>query len=385
MVNGEQRALALLDLEVCDLAKAFQNRFKCKKPVNLWTECGHLFNPHLHDLTPVTLFSQPQPQSIRPTYGEARHIFEKSAVDEHAIIQLRAVSSLPGVRVVVGLPDLHPGNQYPVGCVVASEDLLYPELVGNDIGCGMALFTCPFRSSPDSLYRAFRAWSPPAGADGMGTIGGGNHFAEVVECASGRWMGDRLLLVHSGSRAVGAAVHKPTGGVLATGPAGQTYLAAHGHALDWAKQNRRKIAESILQSEPETILDICHNSLTFELGHWVHRKGAAPSNQGLVVIPGSRGSPSYVVKGKGSGEYNMNSLAHGAGRCMSRNKARLNNERKGWDFTKTSIGSRVLSACQQHLHEETADAYKDIEAVIDDLRDYCDIVAILKPVLTLKA
>lgn len=385
LVHEQQRVLAMLDLATCDIGRVFRNRFKCKRPTHLWTETGQLFEPRLHDHTPVTLFACPQPTVEPSPAGETRHIFRKSEVDRHAILQLGAVAYLPGVSVVVGLPDLHPGNQFPVGCVVACENTIYPELVGNDIGCGMALFTCPFRASADGLFRAFRNWTSPPGPDGMGTIGGGNHFAEVMECTSGRWAGDRLLLVHSGSRAVGAAVLKPDGAVAPSSPEGREYLTAHDHALGWARQNRRKIAESILGSEPETLLDICHNSLTFERGRWLHRKGAAPSNRGLVVIPGSRGSPSYVVRGKGSGDYNLDSLAHGAGRCMSRSKARLNNERKGWDFTRTAIGSRVWSASQQHLHEETPDAYKDIETVIDDLAEYCDVVAVLKPVLTLKA
>lgn len=381
--------MALLELASVDVHKVFANKFRRGRRAVCFTEDGQAVTDArlLGAPAEVTLYLDLPDQVSRPRApADIRRIFSESEVEPQALQQLEAVARLPGVDVAVALPDLHPGNQYPVGCVVATSNLVYAQLVGNDIGCGMALFDCPFRASPDSLYRKFTGWSPAGGADGMGSIGGGNHFAEVVECRQGAWKDRRFLLVHSGSRSFGAAIHRPAGGVSPDSDQGRNYLAAHDQALDWAKENRIAIAAAVLGADSTPLLDVCHNSVTNERGLWLHRKGAAPANRGLVVIPGSRGSPSYVVQKRGSGDHNLDSLAHGAGRCMSRAKtSRKNQKRQGVDLTRTSLGSRVWTTCQQHLEEETPDAYKDIEAVIRDLSEHCSVVAVLTPLLTLKA
>lgn len=394
LVHGRDRATALLDLATDDLYRAFQNKFRCKRPAALFTHHGDSVSDTrlLGQPSDLTVHSQrPEVTTTPPNCQDVRHLFKVSEVEPQAVHQLKVTSVLPGVEVVVAMPDLHPGNQYPVGCVVATRNMVYPSLVGNDIGCGMALFPCPFKASADSLYRKFEGWAPTGGPDGMGTIGGGNHFAEIVQCESGQWVGERLLLVHSGSRVVGANVLRPVGGIDPSSDAGRTYMEDHDRAVLWAKRNREEIAMKVLvhggvvqQAKP--LLDICHNSVTRERGLWLHRKGAAPTNKGLVVIPGSRGSKSYVVEGVGTGDYNLDSLAHGAGRCLSRSRARCKAEKqRGADLTRTDMGSRVWTTCQQHLMEETPDSYKPIESVMQDLSDFCRVVAVLHPVLTLKA
>lgn len=61
-------------------------------------------------------------------------------LEDAALQQLSITAALPGMRRVVGLPDLHPGRGYPVGAAFFSQGCFYPALVGNDIGCGMALW-----------------------------------------------------------------------------------------------------------------------------------------------------------------------------------------------------------------------------------------------------
>lgn len=162
---------------------------------------------------------------------------------------------------------------------------------------------------------------------------------------------------------------------------------------------------------------------------WVHRKGAAPSDQGPVVIPGSRGARSYLVMprnedgvaGFQNGErLNLRypspyirfssshftflppawSLAHGAGRLITRSQALQKGTKKYLSSSSssgtssasleelytTSYGSRVICEDRTLLFEEAPTAYKDIDAVVDDLvkRGFCDIVAIYKPVCTYK-
>src|SRR5947209_14171267 len=64
----------------------------------------------------------------------------KTWIQAEALRQFYAVAGLEGVRRVVGFPDLHPGRGAPVGAAFETEDLIYPHLIGSDIGCGVALF-----------------------------------------------------------------------------------------------------------------------------------------------------------------------------------------------------------------------------------------------------
>ena len=61
-------------------------------------------------------------------------------IEGTAVDQLRKTAELPGMRLAVGLPDLHPGKGSPIGAAFVTEDYIYPTLVGNDIGCGIALW-----------------------------------------------------------------------------------------------------------------------------------------------------------------------------------------------------------------------------------------------------
>lgn len=123
---------------------------------------------------------------------------------------------------------------------------------------------------------------------------------------------------------------------------------------------------------------------------WLHRKGAAPVDQGPVLIPGSRGSFSYLVKPtKQRLAVSGWSLAHGAGRRLARSSARLGGKfrhPKASDLTTTALGSQVICDSKDLLYEERPEAYKDVSSVIADLvsAELCTVVAILRPVLTYK-
>src|SRR5882672_5588568 len=64
----------------------------------------------------------------------------QSWIEGEAVHQLYATAKLDGVRLAAGFPDLHPGKGAPVGAAFVTEDVIYPHLIGGDIGCGMALF-----------------------------------------------------------------------------------------------------------------------------------------------------------------------------------------------------------------------------------------------------
>lgn len=155
-------------------------------------------------------------------------------IEDEAIRQLQLAATLPGMRRVAGMPDLHPGRGYPVGAAFFSTGCLYPALIGGDIGCGMALWQTTLDARRASAVRlvgrlgsidarlddSWQASIADAGLAGhafaasLGTIGSGNHFAELQKLdtvydadavqALGLDRGRLQLLVHA-ARAASAS------------------------------------------------------------------------------------------------------------------------------------------------------------------------------------
>jgi len=355
----------------------------------------------------------------------------KSWIEGEALRQLYATSKLEGMCQAVGFPDLHPGKGSPVGAAFVTEGFIHPCLIGGDIGCGMALFKTDLVGQDLKLDRWAQipfdlehAWTDEIGEvlaeselestefdRSLGTLGGGNHFAElqaveeVLNAREFRKFGlgkqQLVVLVYSGSRGLGETVlrdyvaeHQASGSD-AESFAAAAYMQGHDLAVRWAKVNRKLLAERFaeaLGAEADLLWDGCHNSLTPREHEgetvWVHRKGAVVAEDEAVVIPGSRGSLSYLVKPLGDGADRAWSLAHGAGRKWARSEARLRmRERFGREqLVQTSLGSRVICGERGLLYEEAPAAYKSIEAVIEDLVDagLASVIATLRPLLTYK-
>jgi release factor H-coupled RctB family protein len=242
-------------------------------------------------------------------------------VEGEAVRQLCATARLPGVRLAVGLPDLHPGKGSPVGAAFVTHGVMYPHLIGGDIGCGKAKldrwtelrFDLEHRWEGDArAHLADEGLCTTQFVDSFGTLGGGNHFAELQTVekvfdarafARLSFAKDELVsLVHSGSRGLGQAVLEQhleahgASGVPTDSEAALSYLLLHGHAVNWARASRAVLAArfiTTLGGEPRPILDAAHNTITGRHANgetlWVHRKGATPSDLGPLVIPGSRG------------------------------------------------------------------------------------------------
>jgi len=367
----------------------------------------------------------------------------RSWIEGEAVRQLYATAKLDGVCHAVGFPDLHPGKGSPVGAAFVTEGVIYPHLIGGDIGCGMGLFKTDLVRRDAKLDRwaklqfnlehpwdqfvsdflAERDLESTEFDSALGTIGGGNHFAElqmvekVLEADEFKRLGlgkqQLVVLVHSGSRGLGESILRAHvdqhfgNGVEADSFAAGEYLRGHDFAVRWAKANRELIAHrfvAALGAEAECLWDGCHNSITpspglsATLSHrmgeglgvraWLHRKGAVTADAQFVVIPGSRGSLSYIVKPVGDGESHAWSLAHGAGRKWARSDARQRmRERFGMhQLVQTPLGSRVVCEERDLLYEEAPAAYKNIEAVIGDLvaAGLVSVIATLRPLLTYK-
>ncbi|MCP5079150.1 MAG: RNA ligase RtcB family protein [Psychromonas sp.] len=351
-----------------------------------------------------------------------------------AIQQLVKTSELSGMQRAVGMPDLHPGRGYPIGATFYTHGRIYPALVGNDIGCGMSLWQTSAKVSKLNIEKLIKklsniespldeSWQAKIcerKADkkienhqfdcALGTIGGGNHFAEfqAIEEIYNQQVLSELkldknklqLLVHSGSRGLGQSVlvnHVEKfnhNGLSTEGDEFEHYMAQHNQAVSWAELNRELIALRILKairSQGECIVDINHNLVSAkniaDQAGWLHRKGATPSDQGYVVIPGSRGDYTYLVKPLPS-DISLYSLAHGAGRKWKRGECqgRLSHKYKRDDLYRTALGSRVICANKELLYDEAPQAYKKCESIIMDLVDagLIELVAKLRPVLTYK-
>jgi len=356
---------------------------------------------------------------------------EKSWIEGDAVQQLRYTLTLPGMVYGVGLPDLHPGKGHAIGAAFISVGNIYPFLVGSDIGCGIGLWTTGIKISKvkrdkwgaklvaleeqwdgdPAAWLAAHGVPTPTWESSLGSIGAGNHFAELqmidkvedTEVLESLGLSkDRLVLaVHSGSRGLGdwilrshTSIHGAKGLEVISAEA-TVYLGRHNDAMRWAAANRALIAARILDiigGDGDRVLDLCHNSVTqctFDGGEgWLHRKGAAPSDQGPLLIPGSRGAYSYLVVPVGDQTSNAWSLAHGAGRKWNRSaiKARLKGQVSLDSLRQTKLGSLVICDNKDLLLEEAPEAYKNIDTVINDLAEpgLLKVVARLKPVITYK-
>jgi len=359
-------------------------------------------------------------------------------IEDGAMQQIRNAATHPeAVEHIALMPDCHVGFGIPVGSVFVTDRSVVPNAVGVDIGCGVAAFRTDRSSSVVLMNRLFwRNWvgqiqrNIPHGfsqfqtaqnlgvldrplrarslqqlvkakaAFQLGTLGGGNHFLEAGADEDGMiW-----LLVHSGSRNTGLRIAghyhdkavgmKPRRGLdtvddLATLPiddaSGQDYLEDMEWAADFARESRlrmlRVMAEALkVDFAPESVIDTPHNRAWVDNGRVVHRKGATLAvRDSLAVIPGSMGAASFIVRGKGNAA-SFESCSHGAGRLMSRTKAK--SEIPEADFAKSLEGT-FTKASISYLDEAPA-AYKDIETVISRQVDLIEVVRRLRPIVTVK-
>jgi tRNA-splicing ligase RtcB (3'-phosphate/5'-hydroxy nucleic acid ligase) len=245
----------------------------------------------------------------------------------------------------------------------------------------------------------------------MGSLGGGNHFLEVCLDAEDRvW-----LMLHSGSRNIGnmlAQNHISTAKELAklaethlSDPdlayfvAGTAEFASYWRDLQWAQDYARynrdvmmarfkRIAEKYLAGgKPvKPLLSVnCHHNYAEREVHfgnevYVTRKGAVRARtEDYGIIPGSMGAKSYIVKGKGNADSYC-SCSHGAGRTMSRTKAKKH-------FTLDDLIDQTRGVeCRKDtgVLDEIPGAYKPIETVMENQSDLVEVVATLKQVVCVK-
>jgi len=366
-------------------------------------------------------------------------------VERNAQVQAENLASLPFAFHHISLmPDVHSGFGMPIGGILATENIIVPNAVGSDIGCGMiAVKTSLENLSSEEIKRVFSKVREliPIGLGGkhkekmssslmpfriddnvglicrkeydsalyqLSSLGSGNHFCEFQKGNDGFvW-----VMIHSGSRNLGATVanfyDKLAQSINTTIPKdwdlaylsidsqeGQNYLLDMDCALRFALANRQQMMKvfcEILENKFPNIsfnkeINIHHNyaSLEEHFGKqvWVHRKGATLATKDTVgIIPGSQGGNSYIVKGKGNPE-SFSSCSHGAGRKMGRKQAI-----RSLDFEKEKLELDLLGTVHSIRGktdlDEAPGAYKDIHSVMANQTDLVDILVELTPLGTIK-
>ena len=243
----------------------------------------------------------------------------------------------------------------------------------------------------------------------MGTLGSGNHFIEVcLDETEQIW-----VMLHSGSRGIGNAmatyfielarqdmersmIHLPDRD-LAYFPEGAEHFADYVTAVQWAQeyalQNRQSMLDLVLAALarhlPPFVVTTeavnCHHNYIAKEHHygadvWVTRKGAIRAREGdLGIVPGSMGTRSYIVRGKGNPE-SFCSSAHGAGRRMSRTAAEKL-------FTADDLAQQtrgVICRKDKGVVDEIPGAYKDIDQVMANQNDLTQILHTLKQIVCVK-
>ena len=338
-------------------------------------------------------------------------------LEETAKIQWDSCREHPAYRKAALFPDAHTGYDAPIGSVFALKDWVVPSWVGYDIGCGM--FACQINISyndikdylveihqeihnqvpcgdsvhlqPICTYDINRqtegiqnAFEKRKVFEQLGTLGGGNHFIELdKDDKNNIW-----IVVHSGSRGFGHEIgtywmkkqkdESSSIGWYVKSREAQSYLYDVTVCLDYAERNRKLIAD-LVKNAISTVLcryndnviindvmeiDTVHNDVQFiqndDLNLYVHRKGAARLFKSqLGIIAGNMKDGNCIVEGTGNQDY-LYSCSHGAGRKMSRTKAK---ETIIFAEFEEKMKGIVADVCASTL-DESPQAYKDLFNVV---------------------
>ena len=329
-------------------------------------------------------------------------VFARNLEDEarRQVDTLASLDAFDGAKVRI-MPDAHAGAGCVIGFTADLGEKVIPNLVGVDIGCGMLTTYIPQQPDFDRLDAVIRRDVPHGfgvhdeptcdiaslglrcfdhlrNVDrldrSLGTLGGGNHFI-AVDKEEGRF-GAECLIVHTGSRNLGLQVANiyqqvametcdadvPKDLKWLTGRDADDYLHDMRICQEWAARNRELIAMTIL------------DGVNIGGGHWFHtthnyigddnviRKGAISAKRGeSVLIPLNMRDGCLLCTGLGNADWNE-SAPHGAGRRMSRRKAR---ETLDVDEFKAQMGSVWSSTVCVETIDEAPGAYKDPQEIVD--------------------
>jgi len=363
---------------------------------------------------------------IRGEYNSAK-VFTYN-IENGAMAQIQELCNQEFVKnsIIRIMPDVHEGIGCTIGTTMTITDKVVPNLVGVDIGCGMETVKLKQKSMDfEKLDRTIYAYIP-SGFDirkkphkyveyteldklvckkhvnlerarlSIGTLGGGNHFIEVNRDKND----DLYLVVHTGSRHLGKQVaeyyQKLAYEVLKSkgiriskhlayvhGENFRNYLNDMKIVQQYAVYNHKAIVDEILEKMDLEAVDrftTIHNYIDLE--DMILRKGAISAKKGeKVLIPINMRDGSLICIGKGNKDWNY-SAPHGAGRIMSRRKAKETISLE--EFKKTMEGIYTTTVNRDTL-DECALAYKPMDEIINNIQDTVEIIDIIRPLYNFKA
>ncbi len=353
-------------------------------------------------------------------------------LEESACQQIYDALDLPFLKKLVIMPDCHTGYSLPIGGVALLDNVISPAYVGYDIGCGMCCVVTEepiakisggfkrgeilnklyekipvgFSSGKKMHHDNFKSASGNRKLTNkvndrlkiqLGTLGGGNHFIEIGENEKGMI----AVTIHSGSRNPGWSVAQhymaqeepdsslPKGFFYLDSFLGKAYVEDMDFMLYYALMNRLFILSHIADVLSDYDVNVMsgdsinenHNHAEITPDGVLHRKGATPAEVGkLGIIPANMRDGVYVTKGLGNKEY-LCSSSHGAGRVMSRKKAKERIDLN--DFRESMKG--ITARLDKSLLDEAPDAYKSIQYVIEAQEGIVmKTVDYIKPVISVK-
>lgn len=358
-------------------------------------------------------------------------IYGPELIAQNTIDQMVEAMRIPVAAYGALMPDAHLGYGLPVGGVWALHNSISPWAVGVDIACRMRLTVytqssyvagqreaaikralleetrfgvgCAFEVGKRRQHEVLddEAWNltpqlrnlKNTAYSQLGTSGSGNHFVEFGAVV----LDDKIhlaLLSHSGSRGVGAKIaehyakiaEKKTGHKLGwldlDSDAGAEYYIAMQLAGKFAAANHQVIHDHLTDALSLTVHSVVenHHNFAWMEEHYgekfvVHRKGATPASEGeWGIIPGTMADPGFVVVGKGE-ESSLRSASHGAGRKFSRSAAKKN---LSMEDMKEKLRKKGITLIGSDL-DESPEAYKDINTVLDVQKDLVDTAGIFVP------
>lgn len=331
------------------------------------------------------------------------------------------------------MPDTHIGFIAPIGLTMTSKSqFISPELIGNDIGCGVLSVVLKGNklneSDKEKLAKSIYKKMNSLPKKGIGSLGGGNHFIEIGELDN-----EYLITIHSGSRSIGASIYnecklhcenykketikqqkedvikslkkqgkekeiqKVINGFEPDLPKIEiaylpknydkyNYLEEIKKGVKKAKENRETIMDHILNIvsdyglvEKERVESI-HNYIDFENETPIIRKGSISTNREKVVIPLNMRDGVLIGEPVNKEVFNI-SLPHGLGRKFSRTKAR---EEYDLDFLKEETKSIHSLSISEKIVDETPAAYKDVDIFLEDINKMLKNKKIYKTIINYK-
>lgn len=362
-------------------------------------------------------------------------------IDETTRTQIQGFLNHPAFAnsYIAIMPDCHAGKGAVVGFTMKINDYIIPNIVGVDIGCGMLSARFNVESVDLEAFDRFIKQNIPAGfnihkgmekADrygdlidahfklsllefcdkyaldfykvynSIGTLGGGNHFIELGTDNAGKYR----VTIHSGSRNFGLRIanhfqaiakanlqkyflgetYKDLEFLLVDSDEGRAYLEAVCFATNYASTNRWAMMEIISRffgSKPVDVIASVHNFIGDDN---IIRKGATPAHKGeKVLIPFNMKDGIAICVGKGSSKYNC-SAPHGAGRILSRSKAKAQLSLDSFQKEMKDAGIYTTTANASTLDEAPA-AYKDKDIILKNIAETVDVVDFIKPIYNFKA